>query len=127
MGALHDNRLTPKAPRLALGVLCGAGNALRSQTWLSWSACVTYQQDSKTGAFVFDHRSLVRQCITKGAFAELRAACVRQGGPLTSEFLDLEREIDSFASPQPYADLGEQLTLIEKMATKLRQKAAERI
>ena len=39
----------------------------------------------------------VRQCITKGAFAELRAACVRQGGPLTGEFLDLEREIDSFA------------------------------
>jgi hypothetical protein len=40
----------------------------------------------------------VRQCITKGAFAELRAACVTQGGPLTGEFLDLEREIDSFAS-----------------------------
>ena len=39
----------------------------------------------------------VRQCITKGAFAELRAACVRRGGPLTGEFLDLEREIDSFA------------------------------
>ena len=37
----------------------------------------------------------VRQCITKGAFAELRAACVRQGGSLTGEFLDLEREIDS--------------------------------
>ena len=29
----------------------------------------------------------VRRCITKGAFAELRAACVRQGGPLTGEFL----------------------------------------
>ena len=40
----------------------------------------------------------VRQCITKGAFAELRAACVRQGSPFTGEFLDLEREIDSFAS-----------------------------
>ena len=39
----------------------------------------------------------VRQCITKGAFAELRAACVRQGGSLTGEFIDLEREIDSFA------------------------------
>jgi hypothetical protein len=38
----------------------------------------------------------VRQCFTKGAFAELRAACVQQGGPLTGEFLDLEREIDSF-------------------------------
>jgi len=41
---------------------------------------------------------LVRQCITKGAFAELRAACVRKGSPLTGEFLDLEREIDSFAA-----------------------------
>ena len=84
----------------------------------------------------------VRQCITKGAFAELRAACVRQGGPLTGEFLDLEREIDSFASQcedlphrrrQPairmgkHAGLGEQLTLIETKATELRQKAAERI
>jgi hypothetical protein len=39
----------------------------------------------------------VRQCITKGAFAELRAACVRRGGDLTGAFLDLEREIDSFA------------------------------
>ena len=35
----------------------------------------------------------VRQCITKGAFAELRAACLRQGSPLTWDFLDLEREI----------------------------------
>jgi hypothetical protein len=40
----------------------------------------------------------VRRCITKGAFAELRAACVRLGGELTSDFLDLEREIDNFAS-----------------------------
>ena len=86
---------------------------------------------------------VVRQCITKGAFAELRAACVRQGGPLTGEFLDLEREIDSFASqwedcahlrPVParsdkgrHAGLGEQLALIETKATELREKAAERI
>ncbi len=40
----------------------------------------------------------IRDCITKGAFAELRGACVRQGSPLTGEFLDLEREIDNFAS-----------------------------
>jgi hypothetical protein len=40
---------------------------------------------------------VVRRCITKGAFPELRAACVRQGSHLTFEFLDLEREIDSFA------------------------------
>jgi hypothetical protein len=44
-----------------------------------------------TDAFTF------RQYITKGAFAELRASCVTQGNPLTGDFLDLEREIDSFA------------------------------
>ena len=48
--------------------------------------------DPSRGAYV------VRTCITKGAFTELRAACVRLGSPLTGEFLDLEREIDSFAS-----------------------------
>ena len=73
-----------------------------------------------------------------GAFAELRAACVRQGGPLTGEFLDLEREIGSFASQWEetgpftvghpsrirvgkHAGLGDQLALIEASATKLRE------
>ncbi len=83
----------------------------------------------------------VRQCITKGGFAELRAACVRQGGPLTGEFLDLEREIDSFAMQGEdkvinagflvrwgkHAGLREQFALIEAKATALRLKAAERI
>jgi hypothetical protein len=85
----------------------------------------------------------VRQCITKGAFAELRAACIRQGSPLTGEFLDLEREIDSFAlqcenryhRPKSsltirmgkHAGLGDQLALIETKATALREKAAARI
>jgi len=86
----------------------------------------TYPQGLATGAF--DENVLVRQCITKGAFAELRAACITQGGPLTSDFLDLERMIDRFASSsQPHAALSEQLALIEANATKLRQKAAERI
>jgi hypothetical protein len=82
----------------------------------------------------------VRECITKGAFAELRATCVRRGGSLTGEFLDLEREIDSFASQwelgmsplfrQPirrgkHAGLDEQLALIEAKAAALRQKAFE--
>jgi hypothetical protein len=82
----------------------------------------------------------VRQCITKGGFAELRGACVRQGGPLTGEFLYLEGEIDSFASQWAYqafsgavtsmvrkgkfACLGEQLGVIEAKATELREKAA---
>jgi hypothetical protein len=79
--------------------------------------------------------------VTKGAFAELRAACLKQGSPLTGEFLDLEGEIDSFASQGGtyafsaaaaipvrkgiHAGLGAQLILIETMATELRQKAAQ--
>jgi hypothetical protein len=81
---------------------------------------------------------VVRQCITKGAFAELRAACVRHGGPLTGDFLDLEREIDTFAQqyePRPYAaPMGEKrvsfrdrFISIETKAAELGQKAAERI
>jgi hypothetical protein len=84
---------------------------------------------------------VVRQCITKGAFGELRAACVRQGGGLTGEFLDLEREIDSFASQYEdrptvtqdvtirmgkLAGLDEQLASIERKALALREKAFER-
>jgi hypothetical protein len=84
---------------------------------------------------------VVRRCITKGAFAELRAACVRRAGDLTGEFLDLEREIDSFASQYEdrptvtqgvtirmgkLAGLDEQLASIEKKATVLREKAFER-
>jgi hypothetical protein len=82
----------------------------------------------------------VRTCITKGAFAELRAACVRQGGPLTGDFLELEREIDSFAMkwrveivnatvPRRegmHAGLREQLVRIEMMAAALRERAVER-
>jgi hypothetical protein len=83
----------------------------------------------------------VRQCITKGAFAELRAACVRRGSTLTGEFLDLEREIDNFALQYEYypsktmgvlirlgkhAGLNEQLASIERKADALREKAFER-
>jgi hypothetical protein len=77
----------------------------------------------------------VRQCITKGAFAELRSACVKMRSPLTGEFLYLEGEIDNFASQWAYqvtsmvrkgklAGLGEQLGVIEVKATELREKAA---
>jgi hypothetical protein len=82
----------------------------------------------------------IRQCITKGAFAELRGACIRQGSLLTGEFLDLEREIDSFAlqcEDRPttmlsvtirmgkHAGLGEQLAAIETKAAAIETKAAE--
>ncbi len=84
----------------------------------------------------------VRNCITKGAFAELRAACIRRASPLTGEFLDLEREIDSFALQcednvtstlgvsirmGKHAGLGDQLALIETKAAALREKAIKRI
>jgi hypothetical protein len=95
---------------------------------------LTRTEDSSVDAYA------LRQCITKGAFAELRAACVRLGGPLTAEFLDLEREIDSFASrwrDTPYttglmrregghAGLGDELALIEAKAAALRNRAAEK-
>jgi hypothetical protein len=82
----------------------------------------------------------VRQCIPKGAFAELRAACVRRGGSLTGEFLDLEREIDGFAMQWEdklviagvlvrwgkHAGLGDELARIETKADALREKAFER-
>jgi hypothetical protein len=39
-----------------------------------------------------------RRHFTKIAFTELREACVRYGGRLTKEFLELETKIDLFAS-----------------------------
>ena len=84
----------------------------------------------------------VRQCITKGAFAELRGACVRRGSPLTHDFLDLEGEIDNFALQVgtyalgaaripvlkgKLADLSKQLDEIKRKADALREQATERI
>lgn len=82
----------------------------------------------------------VRRCITKGAFAELRGACVKMPSPLTGEFLYLEGEINNFAlqvgtyafsgaaaMPVPkakHAGLGDQLAVIEAKATELCAKAA---
>jgi hypothetical protein len=100
----------------------------------------TYATTFTAGGHSSREAFAIRNCITKGAFAELRAACLRQGSPLTWDFLDLEREIDSFAlqcedQPTPtgavvgmgkHAGLGDQLALIETKATALREKA-ERI
>jgi hypothetical protein len=95
---------------------------------VAWAKTAYPQILAQKAAGVSDEALRVRRCITKGAFAELRAACVRQGGSLTGEFLDLEREIDSFAAPsRSPAGLTEQLTLIETKATELRHKAAARI
>jgi hypothetical protein len=87
----------------------------------------TYPDILTPKAGVSDAVGAVRRCFTKGAFAELRGACVRQGSPLTGEFLDLEREIDSFAAQgNSPAGLTEQLALIETKAAGLREKAFER-
>jgi hypothetical protein len=67
----------------------------------------------------------IRKCITKGAFAELRGACLRLGSPLTGEFLDLEGQIDNFSLQGNWqVGLSEQINLIEAKATTLRDKAA---
>ena len=68
------------------GVLAEAAWARRTYPQL-----LTQKASSSVDALRFAH------CITKGAFAELRGACVRRGSPLTGEFLDLECEIDNFA------------------------------
>jgi hypothetical protein len=79
-----------------------------------------------TGVSVEAH--VIRQCITKSAFAELRAACVQRGGSLTGEFLELERKIDDLSSQAGIrTDLGEQLASIKTGAKALHDKAAERI
>ncbi len=102
----------------------------------------TYPQTLSQQAGASVEALVVRQCITKGGFAELRAACVRHGGPFTREFLDLEREIDSFErqwEDRPmetdrgviiregkHAGLGKQLHEIGEKANTLRRKIAER-
>ena len=84
-----------------------------------------------------------REHFTKNAFSELRGACLRYGGLLTAEFLELESLIDKFASctvneevlntrDQPtvvragYNDgLEEELAVIEAKAHHLREEAAK--
>jgi hypothetical protein len=79
-----------------------------------------------------------RQCFAKRAFSELLHACVRYGGLMTRDLLDLENDIDDFASKwdrvptagEPerrghHEGLIEQLATIEAKAEHLRQEAAE--
>jgi hypothetical protein len=73
-----------------------------------------------------------RRRITKSAFPELREACVRYGGRLTTKFLDLECDIDIFAAQVTFenehfgvhAGFDEQLAVIEEKAKDLREEAA---
>jgi hypothetical protein len=106
----------------------------------AWAKTTYPKLFTPTADVVSIEASEVRRCITKGAFAELRSACVKMRSPLTHEFLYLEGEIDNFAlqvgtyafsgaaaMPVPkgkHARLGEQLDVIEDKAKKLREKAA---
>jgi len=40
---------------------------------------------------------MVRQRVKRAGFVELRSALVRFGGPLTAQFLQLDKEIEDFA------------------------------
>jgi hypothetical protein len=51
-----------------------------------------------TGPKFNEEAYFARTRFSKKAFAELRGACVNQGGRMTEQFLELEDEIDSFAS-----------------------------
>jgi hypothetical protein len=74
-----------------------------------------------------------RQNFSKGAFPELRSACVRYGGRITRDLLELESDIDKFrsqwAAPQNevrvglHAGFDEQLGAIEAKATYLHGEA----
>jgi len=135
---LEQDRVASEARAFRAMLAAAMARVLAEAAWArtTYSGVLT----QTTGSSV-DALTVRTKCITKGAFAELRAACVRQGGPLTGEFLDLEREIDSFARqceslyhrPQSsltirtgkHAGLGDQLALIETKATVLRKKAFE--
>jgi hypothetical protein len=124
-------------------MLAAAMMRVRAEAAQAKSAYPLIVQDQGAAQGESEDAYAVRQCITKGAFAELRAACVRLGGDLTSDFVDLEREIDNFASKWvlagrhgseavvrrngKQAGLREQFALIETMADELLQKAVERL
>lgn len=46
-----------------------------------------------------------REHFTKSAFSELRSGCLRNGGLLTGEFLELESLIDKFASTTTHVEM----------------------
>ena len=116
-------------------VEAATSRVLEEAAWArrTYPQLLTQTAGSSVDAFV------VRSCITKGGFAELRATCVRRSGLLTFNILDLEREIDSFARQWEdrqtnqgaiirmgkHAGLGEQLARIETMAKDLHLKSCD--
>ena len=134
---LEDLRNASEAEAFRVMLEAAMARVLAEAAW----AKKTYPESLALTAGSTVEALTVRQCITKGAFAELRAACVRRGSTLTGEFLDLEREIDNFALQYEYypsktmgvlirlgkhAGLNEQLASIERKADALREKAFER-
>jgi hypothetical protein len=137
---LEDRRNASEAEAFRVMLEAAMTRVLAEAAWARsvYPQCFTEERAGASPAEVL----AVRRCISKGAFAELRGACIRQGSSLTGEFLDLEREIDSFAlqyEDRPSSTLGlilrlglggklvglgEQLAVIEAKATELREKAA---
>ena len=131
---LEQDRVASEARAFRVMLEAAMTRVLGEAAWAKKAYPETFKQ---TTDIMSVNALAVRQCITKGAFAELRDACVRQGSPLTGEFLDLEAQIDNFASQWEldislnhpirkgkHAGLGDQLALIEAKATELRDKAA---
>jgi hypothetical protein len=132
---LERKRDASEATAFAAMVEAAMSRVLDEAAWAkrTYPNILTQEMGSSAEAFV------VRHCITKGAFPELRAACVRRGGLLTFNILDLEREIDSFALQcedtvvnagvivrwGKHAGLGRQLGVIEKMAKDLHLKSSD--
>jgi hypothetical protein len=88
------------------------------------------------GPHLYEDAYAARKRFSKLGFNELRAACVRQGTRLTEKFLELENEIDKFASQTRETSTGPwgepnglvgQLADIENKAKQLREEAVEQI
>jgi hypothetical protein len=133
---LEQDRIASEASAFRAMLEAAMARVLAEAAW----AKETYPESLAQTAGSTVEALTVRQCITKGAFADLRGACVRRGSTLTSEFLALEREIDNFALQYEYypsktmgvlirlgkhAGLRGQLTVIETKAAELRKKAFE--
>jgi len=74
----------------------------------------------------------VTQQISKMVFDDLRGACLRNGGILVRQFLDLDYAIDSFAAgplpndlEMPWDYSSRMLEVIENRAAELRELAQE--
>jgi hypothetical protein len=94
-----------------------------------WAAMEHVRLEASEAESIFP----ARRGFSKRAFPELRAACVRCGGLITRDLLELERDLDIFASQSQEKPGGlgellrtrvqEQLSAIEFRATRLQREA----